>query len=140
VIEVLVNIHVTPEAGTFDPDYIPGLDDTVLVIVLGDLLDSLSPLDTNRDGDITPRDALRIINRLQPSSTAFHPIPADLLSTEDVDGDGFIAPLDALAVINALNRKPTNRTASGESEFMDIEVAFEDEEYQRKRRLANRGP
>ncbi len=65
-------------------------------------------LDTNADQDISPLDALLIINYLNEVGTG--PLPPPVLPHTsppqflDTSGDGYVFPLDALLVINELNR------------------------------------
>ncbi len=65
------------------------------------------PLDVNRDGRVTPIDALLIVNQLNASGPRVlnGQTPLDLLPLEavDVNGDGFLSPIDALTVVNELN-------------------------------------
>jgi len=75
------------------------------------------PLDVNDDGDISPIDALQIINRLTagapPQLPTVRPATdAGPVKWYDVAADGFVSPLDALRVINYLNGK---RDAEGEA-------------------------
>jgi hypothetical protein len=61
-----------------------------------------TPLDTNRDGLVTPLDALLVINALNRISANVS--QRDLaIAQMDVNGDGYLSPLDALLVINRLN-------------------------------------
>ncbi|MEO8499116.1 MAG: dockerin type I domain-containing protein, partial [Planctomycetota bacterium] len=66
--------------------------------------------DVNNDGEVSPLDALLIINALNqhgagslaemlPADSQYMPPHAYL----DVDGDGFVAPGDVLSVINFMN-------------------------------------
>ncbi|MFO0819097.1 MAG: dockerin type I domain-containing protein [Pirellulales bacterium] len=68
-------------------------------------------LDVNRDGVVTPLDALIIVNALN-GANGENPLAATAALNQypDVDKSGSIAPLDALYVINQLNG------ASGEAE------------------------
>ncbi|MFO0904332.1 MAG: dockerin type I domain-containing protein [Pirellulales bacterium] len=58
-------------------------------------------LDVNRDGSVTPLDALIIINALNSGNGEAEAVAAGY--RPDVDGSGSVVPLDALYVINALN-------------------------------------
>ncbi len=62
-----------------------------------------NPLDVNDDGEVTPIDALVVINYL--NSNGEGPLPVNFTGPYylDVNGDGSATPLDALAVINYLN-------------------------------------
>ncbi|MFO0867988.1 MAG: dockerin type I domain-containing protein [Pirellulales bacterium] len=61
-------------------------------------------LDVNRDGVVTPLDALLIINSIN-GANGENSVQAAAANGQypDVDGSGSIVPLDALLVINALN-------------------------------------
>lgn len=83
------------------------------------------PYDVNRDGIVSPIDALQVINQLnrygvQSVATASSlrmaasaAVPGSNSATDmarfDVNGDGIISPLDALKVINQLNNPDTVR-------------------------------
>jgi hypothetical protein len=60
------------------------------------------PEDTDGSGDVTPLDALVVINRINNPTAVTNASANDTLP--DVDGDSVMTPLDALAVINHLNR------------------------------------
>jgi hypothetical protein len=80
--------------------------------------------DVNRDGQITPLDALLIINELNArGSRQLPPLPTgegedsldDATAPQpifDVNGDGYLSPSDALAVINVLNAFPADNAAA----------------------------
>ena len=58
--------------------------------------------DVNQDGQVTPLDALQVLNRLNANGIG----SSDSQTEEryyDVNGDGLLSPLDALQVINRLN-------------------------------------
>ena len=76
-------------------------------------------LDTNRDGAITPIDALGIINQLNTFGTGAvaEGESFGLDQTMDVNRDSFVSPLDALAIINYLN---DNVADTGEGEGMVV--------------------
>ncbi len=62
------------------------------------------PLDVDNDLQITPLDALVVINRINSVSGSEGEDPAKKsIVFCDVDADGLVSPLDALAVINQLN-------------------------------------
>lgn len=74
-----------------------------------------NPHDTNRDGVITPSDALVIINQLpQNGGVIATPGPDDALRNyyPDVNGDNVMTALDALQVINFINRFKSGYDAS----------------------------
>jgi hypothetical protein len=72
-------------------------------------------LDVNRDGYLSPVDALTLINELNGGGSRRVPAPPvfegeatdsddpELTPTLDVNGDEYLSPADALAVINTLN-------------------------------------
>ena len=66
----------------------------------------LNPLDVNRDGAVSPVDALLVFNQLEQQRIAgrLEDVPG-ALSRLDVNLDGFISPLDALMIINVLNSR-----------------------------------
>ncbi len=69
------------------------------------------PLDVNRDGFITPLDALLIINLLNSQTSSTLPASnTEMKYFYDTSGDNFATPIDALLVINAIN------SGSGEGE------------------------
>ncbi len=77
--------------------------------------------DVNDSDDVTPIDALQIINAIgrndgNPIFLDAFPLPANLPVYPDVSGDGVVTALDALQVINELARLPN--TVGGAGEFM----------------------
>jgi glucose/arabinose dehydrogenase len=76
----------------------------------------LSALDVNLDGDITPIDALVVINLLNGKQHG----PDDPSIAPDVTRDGVVTPHDALIVINYLNRRSRS---GGEGEAVASPVA-----------------
>ena len=66
------------------------------------------PEDADGSGDVTPLDALVVINRLNSvvNSTA-----TTAATMTDVDADATTSPLDALLVINYLNREQNGAAA-----------------------------
>lgn len=58
-----------------------------------------NPEDTNYDGNVTPLDALLVINELNDPTSSGSPAT----SSKDVNGDGVVSPGDALYIINRLN-------------------------------------
>ncbi len=73
------------------------------------------PHDVDGDFQLSPLDALVVINELNasgPGSLAGKPEPENFNWNIDVDGDNSLSPLDALAVINRLN--------SGEGELPPV--------------------
>lgn len=86
---------------------------------------SFDVLDVNRDGSISPMDALAVINFLNTYGAS----DLSLMSEEsmngdkiDVSGDNFVSPLDAILVLNYLNSQNSVRFAeddSAEGEHLD---------------------
>jgi hypothetical protein len=73
--------------------------------------DFIDPADVDASGQVTPLDALLIINAMNSNSGPFI-VPADAISGPtsnyyDVNGDGLVSPLDALLVLNELNATVT---------------------------------
>lgn len=74
---------------------------------------AFAPTDVNRDGLVTPLDALLVINWLaRPQTDPAAEFPSGL----DVTGDGRVSPLDALRVINRLSRVQLSTIAVPEGE------------------------
>ena len=67
------------------------------------------PFDVNGDGQVTPTDAIAVINELNdreftlPSGTLNDAPRPDSAGFLDVDNNAFVTPADAIQVINALN-------------------------------------
>jgi CSLREA domain-containing protein len=79
----------------------------------------LRPLDSNRDGHVSPLDALIIINRLNTTGPESLATPTSVAGlTEffyiDTNGDRFVAPIDVLQVINSLNEPAFNTEGEGQ--------------------------
>ena len=78
-----------------------------------------NPLDTNGDGEVTPLDALLVINMINdnlvgdlPTNTVVNQI--DRLSDDfkvDSNGDGSLTAIDALRIINRLNGNSVAKAA-----------------------------
>ena len=94
-----------------------------------------SPTDVNRDGFVTPVDALFIINELNFNGARELP-PFDstrsssIDSMIDVNADGWLSPIDALLVINDLESQntatePAPLSASSDDGSLTIEVGAE---------------
>jgi hypothetical protein len=62
-----------------------------------------NPFDVNRDGFVTPLDALLVVNHL--SRNAGQEVVAVGALLPDVNGSGQVAPLDALMVLNEISRR-----------------------------------
>lgn len=117
-------VDVTPLHDTViiapSPATIPILNidyNSTSIQILGGEGESL--LDTNRDGAVTPIDALGIINQLNEFGTGAvaEGETFGLDQAMDVNRDSFISPLDALSIINYLNE---NSGDVGEGEAIEI--------------------
>ena len=90
----------------------------IITITDGDLSwhNSSNPEDVNDDGDVSPLDALLVINYLNTFGGGNVPAgsPPPYI---DVSGDNQISPLDALLVINKLNQRGS---AEGEASSGDL--------------------
>jgi pimeloyl-ACP methyl ester carboxylesterase len=79
----------------------------------------VEPRDVNRDGSISPVDALIVINDLNSKGPrALVGLPLSDSFYIDVNGDGSVSPVDALVVINWLNEP----LSSSEGEFIASEM------------------
>jgi VCBS repeat-containing protein len=87
-------------------------------VVASRLQNPVNPLDVNNSGQVSPIDALLIINHLNRGGAtdigSLLPGPPFL----DVDGDLRVSPVDALRVINSLNRT-SGGTGEGEATGFD---------------------
>ncbi|HUG70935.1 MAG TPA: dockerin type I domain-containing protein [Pirellulaceae bacterium] len=86
-----------PIIGNFDPPATGGVVD----LTEEEVTDILNRLDVNKDGHVTPLDALIIINEI--NSNGSHPVFTGVERLMDVNGDGTIAPSDVLAIFNYLS-------------------------------------
>ncbi len=64
------------------------------------------PHDVNKDGAVSPIDALRVINYLISEGAGELPAERTSESYIDTTGDNYVSPRDALLVINRLNKPP----------------------------------
>jgi hypothetical protein len=80
-----------------------------------------NPRDVNADTQVTPLDALAIINALNRGSTEGEASGEHQTFYLDVSGDGTISPQDALLVINHLNK---SSSTPGEGEGASIDLGF----------------
>ncbi|MEO8498358.1 MAG: dockerin type I domain-containing protein, partial [Planctomycetota bacterium] len=104
-----------PIIGNFDPPAVGGVID----LTEEEVADLFSRLDVNRDGFITPLDALIVINRINERGS--QPVFTGVERLLDVNGDGTIAPVDVLAVINYLNEhRFNNAEGEGSSTFTTV--------------------
>ena len=77
---------------------------------------SLVPTDVNGDFDISPVDALQVINALNRQSRGALTADSASASMYDVNNDGSLSPIDALVVINRL------KTGEGVGELAAVDV------------------
>ncbi|MEI7462695.1 MAG: dockerin type I domain-containing protein [Pirellula sp.] len=88
----------------------------------------LSPEDCDNSGDVSPLDALVVINELNRTDSS--PM-LDTTKMLDVDADGSLSPLDALIVINHLNfelkaGEAMPSSVSKESRILRLQAAIAD--------------
>ncbi len=76
----------------------------------------MMPEDSDMSGDVTPLDALMVINGLNTGAVGGQ---SDVAAALDVDADGTLSPLDALTVINYINR------SIGEDEVLISQVSIQ---------------
>ncbi len=83
----------------------------------------VTPPDVNVDGQVSPIDALLVINHLNSSGGGKRVPDAPSIHLLDTNNDSFVSPIDALLVINALNR---SRIGEGEQTTESIQqVSFD---------------
>ncbi|MCA9196217.1 MAG: S8 family serine peptidase [Planctomycetales bacterium] len=74
---------------------------------IASLTNSQNPGDVNGDGEVTPLDALLVINELNGAGSRQLARDIDLAllpaAMVDVNGDQYLSPIDALSIINQLN-------------------------------------
>jgi hypothetical protein len=92
------------------------LEERALLAIAAPVGSSLSRFDVNRDGIISPLDAIQVINQLTRNgvqqlrgttaraASASAPTTEDPLARFDVNGDGLISSLDAIGIINQLHQ------------------------------------
>ncbi len=86
---------------------------------------AISPFDVNRDGRVSPLDALLVINRLNRESDRTLPSTNPLAQLfYDTNRDGAISPIDVLLIINELNGR--SGSAEGEQDVQVVDTAFAD--------------
>ncbi len=91
---------------------------------------SFSPLDVDQDANISPRDALLVINQLARTSTSMvGESRSEILTSSqtrfDVNRDNRLTPLDALLIINRLNSVNNALIAAGEPDHKRNSGAIE---------------
>ncbi len=70
-------------------------------------------VDVNRDGALSPSDALAVINQINNQELSLPAIPVGLpMMSVDVNGDNQLSPIDALIVVNAINGGATSPISS----------------------------
>lgn len=89
-------------------------DSVVLEVSRPGWHNSAMPLDVNADGQVSPIDALQIVNSINSRGArqldpAVDPVGPPFV---DVNADGFVSPIDALRVINDLNAQLSTTAAS----------------------------
>jgi hypothetical protein len=94
------------------------VEDYSIIVTPNAFQNAISSFDVNASGDVTPIDALQVMNFLRRQGSAEVDLQGDVLPANrppfpDVNGDGLVTPLDALQVINHLRR--TRNTPGGES-------------------------
>ncbi len=108
--------------------YAAGVRGQELILELGPDLDArgpnpANPLDASDDGDVSPLDALLVINALnrRGAGESTHESRKYYL---DTNGDGSLTPLDALLIINQLNRPggPAEGESTSASEVFQEQV------------------
>ena len=80
-----------------------------------------NPEDANYDNEVTPLDALIIINELNDPDQSGSP----KTSSKDIDGDGVISPRDVLLVINRLNSGNQTSSVSPEQRAIGLQKALD---------------
>ncbi|MEI8214093.1 MAG: Ig-like domain-containing protein [Planctomycetota bacterium] len=82
---------------------------------------TLAPADVDGDFQISPLDALNVINAINSQGTGSlsnRATPNNRKGMIDVDGDNILSPLDALGVINSVNR------GEGVGELVEVKYQF----------------
>ena len=82
---------------------------------------TLAPADVDGDFQISPLDALNVINAINSQGTGSlnnRATPTNRKGMIDVDGDNILSPLDALGVINSVNR------GEGVGELVEVKYQF----------------
>lgn len=131
---ILAGDFITDPVNPVDPEQINNIDDGKvffkpsgpLTITGGaaEFTNPTNPFDVNNDADVSPLDALLIINQLNNSGGGQSLISSRVTATSasatttyyDVNKDSQIAPIDALLVINFLNSLKKTATSGGEGE------------------------
>lgn len=95
--------------------YYPG--STTVIVAPIDLKwhNDLLAHDVNNDDQITPRDALAVINWIGITSASGHPPSGTPVYYPDVNGDGNVSPRDALQVINFLATAANSQNLEAEA-------------------------
>ncbi len=84
----------------------------------------IEPLDVNNSSQISPIDALLVINELGKYEGGILPQSGEVTNFVDTNGDGAVGPLDALLVINQLNVIAANAAAAPMAAMSDASQAI----------------
>ncbi|QDV87371.1 dockerin type I domain-containing protein [Planctomycetes bacterium TBK1r] len=130
----------TPSSGNWDPNadvdgdgrvsvrdrfmVLRGLGNELLTVAQGGGV--VNRFDTSNNGEVSPLDALRVINRLASLSGEGESVLDTTPDPYDVNRDGKTSPLDALHIINHLAyvQSLNSSSAFAEGENADIDVAI----------------
>jgi hypothetical protein len=132
-----------PNTATVQADGIPPItSDQVLITVLdgdaqngaslvegegaGSAASVASPLDVNLDGNVSPLDAVLVINYLNSGADAGAADGESSGILLDVNGDNSVSPIDAVLIINELNANSHNQSAPT-TEAVDLSSNSSDE-------------
>lgn len=87
---------------------------TVEVEIVQGWQNTINPLDVNQDGEVSPIDALIVVNFVnEHGAIDLTESPVAIEFPIDVNGDGSVSPLDALIIINAIH---TSNEPEGEGD------------------------
>lgn len=115
-----------------EPSQIPWTVATLTTLTTG--LSEYDPTDVTRDGQVSARDALAVINHLarMQGSASGEQVLSEADRSKDVNGNGTVEPLDALLIINRLARMAvTSSSGEGESPMAEswipaVDSVFDD--------------
>lgn len=120
--EAYARVRISTDADAIlspNGDAVDGEVEDYLITINGNpYTNGLNNLDVNRDGFVSPIDALQVVNYLNdPRNPTTLSLPAPGTPPFiDVNGDGTVSPIDALLVINHLN-EVAGGSGEGESGF-----------------------
>ena len=105
-VEIISHAHSNPymKASMFEIDLDQGL--SWQVVDEDQQIETLE-MDVNRDGHVSPLDALVLVNHLNTEGSVYE-------NALDVNDDGIVSSKDCLAVIHFLNRNESQHMAGGE--------------------------